>query len=56
MSAKNFLDAERVKFIGQLPSREILLGQLVGMLVAPIKMFMYVLNEKGRITAKQTQN
>ena len=48
LSAKSFLDAERVKFIGQLPSREILLGQLVGMLAAPIRMFMYVLNEKSK--------
>lgn len=48
LSVKNFFDAETVKRIGQLPSREILLGQLVGMLAAPIKMFMYVLNEKSK--------
>lgn len=48
LSAKNFFDAETVKRIGQLPPREVLLGQLVGMLAAPIKMFMFALNEKGR--------
>jgi large subunit ribosomal protein L10 len=48
LSEKNFLDAETVKRIGRLPSREVLLAQLVGMLSMPIKMFMYVLNEKGR--------
>lgn len=46
LSAKNFLDAETIKKIGQLPSREILLAQLAGMLAMPIKMFMNVLNEK----------
>ncbi len=45
---KNFLDAETVKRIGQLPSREVLLGQLVGMLAAPIKMFLYVLDQKSK--------
>lgn len=53
LSAKNFFDAETVKKIGQLPSREILLGQLVGMLAAPIKMFMYVLNEKSKQTVEK---
>ncbi len=48
LSAKTFLDAARVKFIGQLPSREVLLGQLVGMLAAPIRMFMHGLDEKSR--------
>ncbi|MEE8131581.1 MAG: 50S ribosomal protein L10 [Candidatus Paceibacterota bacterium] len=48
LSEKNFIDAEKVNFIGKLPSREILLGQLVGMLSAPIKMFMRVLSEKSK--------
>lgn len=51
LSEKMFSDAEMVKKIGQLPPREILLAQLVGMLSAPIKMFMYLLSEKS----KQTQ-
>ena len=49
LAGKNFIDAETVKKIGQLPSREILLGQLVGMLSAPIKMFMRVLSEKSKM-------
>lgn len=49
LAQKNFMDAEKVKFIGKLPSREILLGQLVGMLAAPLKMFMRVLNEKSKM-------
>ncbi len=45
---RNFFDAETAKRIGQLPSREVLLGQLVGMLASPIRMFLYVLNEKSK--------
>jgi len=46
---KNFLEAETVIKIGQLPSREILLSQLIGVLSAPIRMLMYVLNEKSKM-------
>ncbi len=49
---KNFIDAEQVEFMGKLPPREILLGQLVGMLSAPIKMFMRVLDEKSKQTVE----
>ncbi|MBN2198168.1 50S ribosomal protein L10 [Candidatus Wolfebacteria bacterium] len=45
---KNFIDEEMAIKIGQLPSKEILLGQLVGVLSAPIRTFMYVLNEKSK--------
>ncbi len=44
-------DGATVKSIGQLPPREILLGQLVGMLTSPLRMFMFVLNEKGKKVA-----
>lgn len=47
---KKFIDAEMAKFMGQLPPREILLAQLFGMLSAPIRMFMYVLEQKSKIT------
>jgi large subunit ribosomal protein L10 len=45
---KKFIEGAEVKRIGQLPSREVLLGQIVGMLAAPIRKFMFVLNQKGR--------
>jgi len=48
LSAKNFLDAEFVNMLGQLPSREILLSQLVGTLSIPIRMFMYALQERSK--------
>lgn len=46
---KKFFDDEFIKKIGQLPSREILLAQLVGMLSAPMKMFLYVLDQKSKM-------
>ncbi len=48
LPVKNFIGAETMIKIGKLPSREILLGQLVGVLSAPLKMLMYVLNEKSK--------
>ena len=49
---KNFLDEAMVKRIGQLPSREILLAQLVGMLSMPVKMFMNVLDKRSQKLAE----
>jgi len=49
LPAKNFIEGETMIKIGRLPSREILLGQLVGVLAAPLKMLMYVLNEKAKM-------
>jgi len=43
-----FLDGDFVRKIGQLPSREILLAQLAGMLSAPVRMFLYVLDQKTK--------
>jgi ribosomal protein L10 len=42
------LSAEEVLFVGQLPPREILLAQLLGMIAAPIKSFLYVLDQKSK--------
>lgn len=52
LAAKNFVDAETVKMIGKLPPREVLLAQVVGMLAAPIRMFMYVLDQKTKMVEK----
>ncbi len=46
LEKSEFLEGDYVKKIGQLPSREIILGQLAGVLTAPIKMFLYVLDQK----------
>ena len=47
--AKNFFDAAMVNKIGQLPSRDVLLGQVVGTLAGPIRAFMYLLSEKSKM-------
>ena len=52
LSAKNFLDAEFVNMIGRLPSREVLLSQLLGVLQGPMKKFMYILDQKSKQTVE----
>lgn len=49
---KNLIDAAQIIVIGKLPPREVLLGQLLGMLVAPLRSFMYILDQKSKSTAK----
>lgn len=49
LSAKSFLDGEFVTMIGQLPGREVILSQLVGMLQSPISKFLYLLNERAKM-------
>lgn len=50
MVGKKFMDGAEVKMIGQLPSREILLGQLMGTIAGPMRAFLYVLSEKSKQT------
>lgn len=52
LPTKSAIDSKTVMSIGQLPPKEILLGQLVGMLSMPIKMFMNVLSEKAKMVEK----
>lgn len=48
VKGKAAVPAEKIVFIGQLPSREVLLSQLLGMLAAPLRGFMYLLQEKSK--------
>lgn len=43
------MTAEDVIYIGKLPPREVVLAQLLGMLAAPIRSFLYILNEKSKM-------
>ena len=43
-----FLEADFIKRVSMLPSREVLIAQLVSMIAAPLKMFMLVLKEKEK--------
>ncbi|MFA5052605.1 MAG: 50S ribosomal protein L10 [Parcubacteria group bacterium] len=47
INEKRFVPAEEVIMLGQLPSRKVLLGQLVGMIASPIRSFMFVLKERA---------
>jgi large subunit ribosomal protein L10 len=47
VKAKKFIEGQEVKQIGQLPSREVLLGQLAFILTVPIKKLLFVMNEKA---------
>lgn len=49
---KTFIAGSEIKKIGALPSREVLLGQLVGMLVAPIRKMLFVLDQKSKMVEK----
>ncbi|MEK9180060.1 MAG: 50S ribosomal protein L10 [Patescibacteria group bacterium] len=52
VKAKAPVSAEQIVFIGKLPPREVLLAQLLGMLAAPLRSFMYLVQEKSK---QQTQ-
>jgi large subunit ribosomal protein L10 len=47
---KQFLSGEEVRYLGQLPSREVLLGQVMGGMISPLRAFMYILREKSTST------
>lgn len=53
LEEKQFLDAALFKKMALLPSREILLSQLVGVLSAPLKMFLFILSEKSKQTVEK---
>ena len=48
LSSKQVVDAKTVVYYGQLPPREVALAHVLGMLVAPIRGFMHILNEKSK--------
>lgn len=48
LERKEFISTDRVIFIGQIPPREVLLAQLLGMLAAPIRSFLYILDQKSK--------
>lgn len=47
IQAKNFFEAAKIVAIGKLPSRDILLGQLVGVISFPVKSLLYILKQKS---------
>jgi len=49
INGKAAIDAEQIVYIGKLPPREVVLAQLLGMLAAPIRSFLYILDEKSKM-------
>lgn len=47
-AGKTVMDAAQVVAIGKLPPREVLLSQLLGMLAAPVRSFLYILDQKSK--------
>ncbi len=45
---KKFIEPSEIVFIGKLPPREVLLAQLLGMLAAPVRSFLYLLDQKSK--------
>ena len=50
VETKEEVPFETIQMIGSLPSREILLAQLLGALTAPIRGLMYILQERSKQT------
>lgn len=47
-AAKEPVAKDQVLFIGTLPSREVVLAQFMGMLQAPVRSFLYILQQKSQ--------
>jgi large subunit ribosomal protein L10 len=45
------IPAMEIAYIGKLPPREVILAQLLGIMSAPIRSFLYVLDEKSKQTS-----
>ena len=54
ITAGTAMTAEDVVYIGKLPPREVVLAQLLGMLAAPIRSFLYILDEKSKMGGAQS--
>jgi large subunit ribosomal protein L10 len=47
-AAKSPVGKDQVLFIGMLPSRDVVLAQFMGMLQAPMRSFLYILQQKSQ--------
>lgn len=48
LTGKEFLPAGEVRALGRLPSREVLVGQVMGGMIAPLRALLYILSEKSK--------
>ena len=49
LNGKGLIDAEQIIYIGKLPPREVVLAQFLGMLAAPVRSFLYILDQKSKM-------
>lgn len=55
LSKAEKMEADFIKKIGQLPSREVLLGQVLGTIVAPLRAFMWILSQKSLSAGRKVE-
>lgn len=48
MENKISIDEQKMKAIGQLPAKEVVLAQVLGMIASPIRSMLYILNERSK--------
>jgi ribosomal protein L10 len=48
LAKKEMATREKILFYGQLPPREVALAMVLGMFVAPLRSFMYLVSEKSK--------
>ena len=53
--AKKYLNLDEFTVIAKLPSREVLLAQLVGVMSGPIRAFMYIVDQLSKKTASTVE-
>ena len=53
IKGKSIIESTKILAIGQLPPREVLLSQLLGMIASPIRSFLYVLSEKSKMVEQK---
>lgn len=51
LESKEFVESQKVNEIGKLPSREVLIAQVIGMISSPIRKFLYVLDQRAKKVA-----
>lgn len=56
ISAKKYLNLDEFTVIAKLPSREVLLAQLVGVMSGPIRAFMYIVDQLSKKTSQTVEN
>lgn len=52
LKKKEFADANKILFYGQLPPRDVALSGVLSMFITPLRAFMYIVSEKAKVESK----